>query len=157
MGRYVACFALARSSLSSPQASGCSSSAQSDGDRCVWPCKPLHENDWAGARIAAPDRAYLALPHGCGIASVWDDVLSVAAHLALRRFARRLPGFADSHFVYLYRNFLDLSATVEEEPDRIVARVGRPPLHLVLNLTGFAHSSYSIPGEARPIAVFARD
>jgi hypothetical protein len=108
-------------------------------------------------RLSRDERAQLALPRDAGIPRTWDDALGAAACFVLRRFARRLPGFADSRIAYLHRNFLDVAATLEEEPERLVVRVARPPLHLVLNLTGMTRASYAIRGEARPISVFAQD
>jgi len=108
-------------------------------------------------RSPAEERARLAFPPHVRIARAWDDALYAIAQLALRRFARRLPGFARSGFVHLHRNFLDAVATLEAEFERLVARVARPPLYLVLNLTGMTRTSYTIRGEPRPIAVFAQE
>lgn len=108
-------------------------------------------------RMCGEDRARLALPRDIGIARAWDDVLGAIAWLVLRTFARRLPGFSGSRFAHLHRNFLDVGATLEEEAERLVVRVARPPLYLVLNLTGMTRTSYRIRGEARPIAVFAQE
>jgi hypothetical protein len=107
--------------------------------------------------MSADERAQLALPRHTGIERTWDDALGALTLFVLRRFARRLPGFSGSRFAHLHRNFLDVGAVLEEEPERLVVRVARPPLYLVLNLTGMTRTSYAIRGEARPIAVFAQD
>jgi hypothetical protein len=106
---------------------------------------------------SADERAQLALPRHTGIERTWDDALGALTLFVLRRFARRLPGFSGSRFAHLHRNFLDVGAVLEEEPERLVVRVARPPLYLVLNLTGMTRTSYAIRGEARPIAVFTQD
>jgi hypothetical protein len=84
--------------------------------------------------------------------------LAGLSHALLRDFARRLPGFAGSSPAYLVRNFLDARASVEEQADRRIVRLGRPPLGLILDLTGIARSSYTLPwGDGRPIYVYPED
>lgn len=70
--------------------------------------------------------------------------ISVAAQNLLRSYSRRLPGFALSGLPYLFSNFLDLRATIEDEPERQVVRMGRPPLNLILGMTGLARKTYTI-------------
>jgi hypothetical protein len=94
---------------------------------------------------ADPDLEYLASPHELLLGPAWDAPLSLAAQQLLRRFARRLPGFSLSHFDYLYRNFLAMSARVEREGGRYVVRLSRPPLALMLNLTGMTRTEYELP------------
>jgi hypothetical protein len=82
-------------------------------------------------------------------------VMHVAAQNLLRNFARKLPGFSTSGFAYLYSNFLDFPATLEDEPTRRVITLGRPPLNLILNMSGLNRGSYqlSFTGE-RAFALF---
>jgi len=101
------------------------------------------------------DFAYLSLPKTFGLARSLDRALSVAAQGLMRAFAWRLPGFAGSNLPYLYTNFLDCAGSLEEEPARRVVRLGRPPLHLVLHLTGMARSAYCVSWlDDRPLALF---
>ena len=73
----------------------------------------------------------------------------------LRQIAYRLPGFAGSNLPYLFGNFFDFAANIEEEPARRVVRLGQPPLHLVLNMTGMNRQSYRLSWlDERPFALF---
>jgi hypothetical protein len=103
-----------------------------------------------------PDElAFLTLPASLKIARPLDLVLSVAAQHLLRGIAWRVPGFAQSNLPYLSRNFLDFTASIEEEPTRRVVRLGRPPLHLILNMTGMTRQSYRLSWlDERPFALF---
>jgi hypothetical protein len=101
------------------------------------------------------DLSYLSLPPSWGLGHMLNQMLSVGAQGLLRAFAWRLPGFAGSNLPYLYANFLDFTGSVEEEPARRVVRLGRPPLHLVLNITGMARSTYTVSWlDERPFALF---
>jgi hypothetical protein len=62
--------------------------------------------------------------------------LEAASARLLRRFARRLPGFATSSAEYLRRNFLTCAATIETEADRVVVTLSRPPLALIMTVAG---------------------
>ena len=108
--------------------------------------------------IRGQDRAWLGFPPGAGIGVRWCETLTRVAHLILRRFARRLPGFADSTPDYLWRNFLAFDATIELDEERIIVRCGRPPLHLVLTLTGMTRGLMAgRDAHDRPILVFPGD
>lgn len=101
------------------------------------------------------DLSYLALPDSFRLAHALDLALSVAAQHVLRAFAWRLPGFAESNLPYLARNFLDFAGSLEEEPARRVVRVGRPPLHLVVGLTGMMRQTYQLSWlDERPLMLF---
>lgn len=118
--------------------------------------EPLHAGGPARLDQVPADLAYLLLRGPLKLDRPLDLALSVAAQGLLRAFSWRLPGFAASSLPYLYRNFLDFPGSVEEEPERRVVRLGRPPLHLVLNLTGMIRGSYSVSWlDARPLALFA--
>jgi hypothetical protein len=104
------------------------------------------------------DWEFLRLPARLKIARPLDRILSIAAQHVLRGIAWRLPGFAASNLPYLARNFLEFGARVEEEPVRRVVRVGRPPLHLVLNMTGMTRQSYRLSWlDERPFELFQQD
>ncbi len=102
----------------------------------------------------AADLDYLALPPEFGRRPV-DLALSVAAQGMLRLFAWKLPGFARSSLNYLYSNFLDCCAAVEEKSDQRVIFLTRPPLHLVLGMSGLNRCSYRLSWlDERPCAIF---
>ncbi|NOT54931.1 MAG: hypothetical protein HOP18_10025 [Deltaproteobacteria bacterium] len=101
------------------------------------------------------DLSHLSLPQSFGLRRAFDLALSVAAQGVMRSFAWRLPGFAGSNLPYLSSNFLDFAGSVDEEPARRVVRVGRPPLHLVLNITGMTRRRYGLSWlDDRPLALF---
>jgi hypothetical protein len=88
----------------------------------------------------------------------WSRLINALAYEVLRRFAQRLPGFADSGCVYLWKNFLDRRAQVDFEENRIVVRLARAPLDLVLGLTGMNKANFVLPfGDARPYTLFSGD
>lgn len=103
-----------------------------------------------------PDElSYLALPDSFRLARSLDLALSVAAQHVMRAFAWRLPGFAESNLPYLAGNFLDFAGSLEEEAARRVVRLGRPPLHLVLGLTGMMRQTYRLSWlDERPLMLF---
>jgi hypothetical protein len=73
----------------------------------------------------------------------------------MRTFARRLPGFANSSLPYLLANVLDVSARVDEEDERRVVTLGRPPLQYVLGASGLARSTYRLHWlDGRPFVLF---
>lgn len=98
---------------------------------------------------------FLTLPACFKIARPLDLALSIVAQHLLRGVAWRLPGFSRSNLPYLSSNFLDFTASIEEEPARRVVRLGRPPLHLILNMTGMTRQSYRLSWlDERPFALF---
>jgi hypothetical protein len=103
----------------------------------------------------ADDRAYLLSPEPFRLTGRLDRVILLAARCVLRDFAGRLPGFASSGFSYLFSNFLDFSASIENEDTRRVVRLGRPPLNIVLNMTGMNRSTYKLRWlDERPLVLF---
>jgi hypothetical protein len=96
------------------------------------------------ARPPDDDLTYMSLPFLLRNARHLDLALSVAARGVLGSFAWRLPGFAWSSADFLYTNFLDVTATVEPEAEHWLVRLTRPPLHIVLSMTGAAHDTYRV-------------
>jgi len=81
-----------------------------------------------------------------------------AADATLFRFARRLPGFSASTPAYLRSNALNVTAAIEREPERIVVRLSRPPLYVLLAMTGLTRRRYDIPWLSEiPFDVFPED
>jgi hypothetical protein len=104
------------------------------------------------------DLEFLRLPTCLKIARPLDQTLSIAAQQLLRGLAWRLPGFAGSNLPYLSRNFLEFAATIEADDARHVVRIGRPPLHLILNMTGMTRQSYRLSWlDERPFALFQQE
>jgi hypothetical protein len=102
--------------------------------------------------------AHLTLPRELGLPLSADLAVSVVAQNVMRSFAWRLPGFAASGLPHVQRNFLDCRATIEEEPTRRIVRMGRPPLALILNITGMLRATYRISWlDARPFVLFPED
>ncbi len=79
----------------------------------------------------------------------------LAAYALLAEFSKKLPGFSQSSFAHLRANFLDCSATVEEEPARYIVRISRPPLSLILNMTGMSRANYRVSWLTKDVAVFS--
>ena len=96
---------------------------------------------------ASPDNElnYFNLPSLLRGARALDLALTVAARAMLRNFAWRLPGFAWSGAEYLFTNFLNVSATIQSETGHWLARLGKPPLQIVLAMTGAAQGACRIP------------
>jgi len=102
--------------------------------------------------------SYLATPQAFGLSRPLDLALSVAAQNIMRMFAWRLPGFARSSLPYISSNFLSVTASLEDEDERRVVRLGEPPLHFILNLSGMNRSTYRISWlDSRPFALFREE
>jgi hypothetical protein len=102
----------------------------------------------------AADLDYLALSPEFGGRRA-DLTLSVVAQGVLRLFACKLTGFARSSLNYLHSNFLECCAAVEEKADQRLVFLSRPPLHLMLGMSGLNRCSYQLSWlEGRPCAVF---
>jgi hypothetical protein len=96
------------------------------------------------ARTPEEDLAYLSLVSLLRGARHLDWGLSLVARSVVRSFAWRLPGFAWSSADFLYTNFLDVTATIERQAEDWLVRVTRPPLHIVLAMTGAAQDTYYV-------------
>lgn len=97
-------------------------------------------------------------PRTLGLSREWARVLASVAAAVLRRFASRLPGFAESTPEYLFRNVLAFEAVLEVEPERVLVRCGRPPLQLLLTLTGMIRGLVSgYDSEGRPLLLYPWD
>jgi hypothetical protein len=71
------------------------------------------------------------------------------AHLAratMTRFARRLPGFANSSARFLYRNVLDVTAAVDTVGAGLSVLLDRCPLDVLLSINGIADVDIAGPG-----------
>lgn len=101
------------------------------------------------------DGGYLCLPRALRSSIRKDRTVARISRLVLRGLAWRLPGFSQSSFPHLFSNFLDFSASVEENDSRVTVRTGSPPLQLLLNLTGQSRQTYTLPWRpAKAITLF---
>jgi hypothetical protein len=77
---------------------------------------------------------------------------AAASAAVLSGFAGTLPGFAASSPDYLRRNFLNCRARVTFAADAIEVELARPPLDLVLGITGMMRERLDLPWlDPRPI------
>jgi hypothetical protein len=74
--------------------------------------------------------------------------LAGLACAALKRFARRLPGFGDASAPFLWVKLLATTAAVERRPGGWSARLSRPPLDAVLSLARVGEGSVYAPSGA---------
>jgi hypothetical protein len=108
-------------------------------------CEVRVDTGLPAARAATRVLRYLFRP-GVGNAPTEGELaIGLAAQHALRGFARRLPGFSESSPAYLYDNFLDFEASLEEAETRRICRIGRPPLGALLVMTGAARGQIPVP------------
>ncbi len=91
-----------------------------------------------------PDLDYLQLPAVLLPGNQTRWLLVSMAQGMLRDFAWRLPGFAHSSLSHLADNFLSIAARLEVAPQRWLAQLGRPPLNVVLSMTGMARKHYRL-------------
>ncbi len=104
------------------------------------------------------DLSFLALPLGLRGPQRSELAFSAVAHGLLRNLSRRLPGFSHCSLTYLHRNFLELHASLKEEPAQRIVRLGRPPLHVVLSISGMDRQRYQLKWtDARPFALFPEE
>jgi hypothetical protein len=99
----------------------------------------------AGCDRLASELDWLALPASLGVPRPLELALAVIAQGLLRDLAGRLPGFSRASLPHLWVNFLAVGAKVEHAPQRLIARLARPPLAMVMAMTGIMHSTYGLP------------
>jgi hypothetical protein len=71
------------------------------------------------------------------------------ANRLLGAFADRLPGLRGSSAPYLRRQFLQVGGTLQLEPQRLTARLIRPPLAIVLTIAGMTGEQGPLPWRRR--------
>jgi hypothetical protein len=97
------------------------------------------------------------LPPPRRIGSRWVLTLAELASLVYGRFARRLPGFAQSSPEYLWRNVLDVDAWVDASATDVLFACARPPLQAMLSFTGMTRGlAAGHDADGRPVLVFTR-
>ncbi|GGJ24263.1 hypothetical protein [Neoroseomonas lacus] len=102
------------------------------------------------ARLAAPS-GETAAAKGVGLpvpmlpGRIARATLARCAGGILADFARRLPGFASASPGFLRANLLGRGATFLLAPDSIQVRLERPPLDVLLSITGLGDRRASLP------------
>jgi hypothetical protein len=102
------------------------------------------------ARLAAAFGPEAGLPKGVGLPAPMMPGRIARATLArcaggiLADFARRLPGFAGASPAFLRANLLGRGAAFHLSPDSIRVRLDRPPLDVLLSITGLGDRRASL-------------
>ena len=78
-----------------------------------------------------------------------------AAANALRRYANRLPGFAESSFAHLWTNLLSGPATIRAGETGIAVALSPPPLDVVWRLSGAGNADFRL-ADGRRVVVEVR-
>ena len=95
--------------------------------------------------------AWSALPSAMQVPAAMARALQSVAQGMLRTLAWRLPGFARATLPHLWANFLSVDAQVLLEPGRMVATLSRPPLAMIVSMTGLFHARYQLPWMSPPL------
>jgi hypothetical protein len=103
-----------------------------------------HEIPLTRLRQVPDDLHYLLAPATWRLSTAPDLALALAAQRMIRSFSHKLVGFEQSGLAYLFTNFLNFNAGLEQEPERCTVLLGRPPLALVLQRAGQFRSSYHL-------------
>lgn len=93
----------------------------------------------------ADELAWIALPVSLQVPAEVERALYVIAQGTLRTLAWRMPGFARATLPHLWANFLAVDAQVVVGEHRMVATLSRPPLAMIVSMTGLFHLSYLLP------------
>jgi hypothetical protein len=86
----------------------------------------------------------VALPRGLGGRGARRMIAGLARRV-LGRFAGRLPGFASASPVFLRTNLLGAGASLSERDGVAVVRLERPPLDVLLSITGAGECRLALP------------
>ncbi len=127
------------------------SAVTSENDKNQLAGSPLESAD---LQTLLGDLDFLGLPAALRGSRRSELAFNVAARTLLRNFSGRLMGFAQSSLEYLFRNFLDVHASVLTDSCQSVVRLGRPPLHVVLSLAGMNRQSYRLSWRPETFALF---
>lgn len=103
-----------------------------------------------GNRPAGRDRKWLVLPRALRRNPAGYRAVQALGHAALRDLARRLPGFAEASAAFLWRNLLAVGAHIAAEGDGFHVIIDRPPLDVLLSMTGLADRVAVLP-DGRPL------
>jgi len=116
------------------------------------------KDDIGGEQLAASDDDFLTLPSAMIGGDEAVSAVAAIGNQVLRHFAAMLPGFSQSSALHLFINFLDVRASLEDEPTRRVVRLGRPPLDLVLRMAGIGGGVIVLPWlDSRAFTLFPEE
>jgi hypothetical protein len=99
--------------------------------------REIEEQNRAHIRLGL---APLDLPRGAA------RVVGRLAAQAMTAYARRLPGFAESSFRYLWDNLLATEAAIRFNAEAIEVALKAPPLDVIWKITGADRASCALPG-----------
>jgi hypothetical protein len=94
--------------------------------------------------VAAGRHRGVTLPPGLGTPRGRKAVAALARS-TLGRFAARLPGFASASAAFLRTNLLGAGATLWEAEGVVHVRLERPPLDVLLSITGAGEREVALP------------
>ena len=95
------------------------------------------------------DARFLLAPRALAGSRAAAHTVAGLALAALSRFARRLIGFRNASAPFLWANLLSVEAVLERRGNGWTARLGRPPLDVLLSLSRLAEGSVVTPSGAR--------
>jgi hypothetical protein len=111
----------------------------------------LTQDTWSaleaiGEPLAArADMRFLLLSRSLAPIRVAACTIGRLARATLSRFARRLPGFANSSAPFLWRNLLAMTAAVDYADARASVLLDRCPLDVLLSISGIADADIAGP------------
>jgi hypothetical protein len=83
-----------------------------------------------------------------GYPKAWRRFFAAAALFLCRRLARRVPGMSGASIAYLRTNLLTAPGHLQPlHPGRFHLHVSRPPLHVLLSLTGMSRGTRTWRGQ----------
>ena len=110
---------------------------------------PLQGSGSQGAYGVYKDLRYLSVAPMLDVHS--DFYLSCVTQGLCRSFSNRLTGFNAVSLNALYRDFLDFTASVESDNHGYKAKLGNPPLGLVLSMSGLLRQQYILQDSASSV------
>ncbi len=112
---------------------------------------PALPRRWRRRLAGVPRGRGRALPPALCRDPMLDRAIGAACRWLLGRLAHRLPGFAGSSPAYLRANILGVHARLEVDEGRWRVTLSRPPLDVVLAMTGLARGRIDLPWLAAPL------
>ena len=91
-----------------------------------------------GIRPSRTDGRWLATPAAMRDRPRVRAAVQGLANAALRDLTNRLPGFSEASAPFIWRNLLNVGATITVEGEGLRATLERPPLDVLLAMSGLA-------------------
>ncbi|MDO9712892.1 hypothetical protein [Paracraurococcus lichenis] len=95
-------------------------------------------------RPDAAARRFLSVPGGAATPRL-SALLDRLAFALVQRMAAHLPGLGGSSPAWLARNILAVTARTEQDVEGLTVTLSRPPLDVVLGMTGLARATLRLP------------